>query len=173
MMSDEERTRERCLPAPTSKSRGSTAGGRGFKSDSTCRRQNEQRGMRQRAAAKAHAMQGSSLPDAAAAAAFDSSAAAHQIKTVSAGRTSRAATSAGRTRPANEVRQRQHARAQHCMRSSDVCSLAQQQQQQQGSRSAATAAKCAAELGGAYLGRQRADGREAPKEERAKLGAFL
>ena len=102
MMSDEERTRECCLPAPTFKSRGSTAGGRGFKSDSTCRRQSEQRGMRQRAAAKAHAMQGSSLPDAAAAAAaFNSSAAAHRINTASAGRTSRAATSAGRTRPAN------------------------------------------------------------------------
>jgi hypothetical protein len=129
--------------------------------------------MRRRAAAKAHAIQGSSLPDAAAAAAFDSSAAAHRTNTASAGRTVRAATSAGRTRPANEVRQRQHAHAQHFMRDSDVCSLAQQQQQQQRLRSAASAAKCAAELGGAYLGQLRADGRAAPKGVRAKLGAFL
>ena len=114
--------------------------------------------MRQRAAAKAHAMQGSSLPDAAAAAAFNSSAAARRSNTASAGRAGKADISAGRAKPAKEVRQRQHVRAQHFMCSSDACSLAQQQQQQQGSRSAATAAKCAAELSGAYLGLQRAEG---------------
>ena len=103
-------------------------------------------GMRRRAAAKAHAMQGSSLPDAAAAAAFNSSAAARRSNTASAGRAGKAAISAGRDKPAKEVRQRQHVRAQHFMCSSDACSLAQQQQQQQGSRSAATAARCAAEL---------------------------
>ena len=55
---------------------------------------------------KSHAMQGSSLPDAAAAAAFNSSAAAHRTNTASASRRSKAAIGAGRARPAKEVRHR-------------------------------------------------------------------
>ncbi len=113
--------------------------------------------MRRRAAAKAHANLGSSLLDAAAAAAFISSAAARRKNIASSGRTCKAAISAGKTKPAKEVKLRQPTRAQHFMYSSDVCSLAKQQlQQQQGSRSTANAAKRAAELSGACLELQRA-----------------
>ena len=67
----------------------------------------------------------------------------------------------GEQRPANKVRQRRHARAQHVTCSRNASGLAQQQQQQPGLRSTAAAAKGATELGEAHLGLQRAEGRKA------------
>ncbi len=126
--------------------------------------------LRRRAALKAHAQQGSSLPDAAAAAACRSSAAARRMNTPAP--TPQHRQLQGEQRPARKIRQRRHARAQHFTCSINASGLAQQQQQQQQQPdlcSTAAAAKGAAELSDTHLGLQGAEGRKASEEGSEQL----